>query len=221
MRSTFRRALVALLAVTAIGALVAASASAAFPEFKVSGGKFPTTFTGTSPAVHIQVRGGGGYTCTSSSITGEIVGPKEVAKVIIKFIGPSDCSGFCRQKTLEAWETKELKGSIGFIEKGVSRVGLLLEAAAEPIATCTTPGGRGTEKLQGSIIGELGPTSVMRKAFTLNYQQLEGRQNFRHFEGEEVLHDLQILHETGGTPIELGIETSMSLTTAKEVEIRT
>lgn len=223
-KSRCRTLLAALLAVFAFGALASASASATLPEFKVPGAKYPVTFTGASGAVHLEVRGIGSYTCTSSSITGEIVGPKEIAKVVAKFVGPSGCSGFCNQSGHESfWETKELKGRIDYLSKSTegNRVGLLLEAVAEPIATCTTIGGPGT-KLQGSIIGELGPTRAETKSYELHYEKIEAKQNWLHFEGEKVMHNLKVKYPSLETPAEMGlaVHENMKLTMAQKVELR-
>jgi len=214
MKPALRRVLPAVAAVLAFSALSVATASAAAPEFKVAGGKFPTTFTGTSEAVHIETPGGG-YTCSSSSISGEITGPKEVSKVVIKFGSKGGCSSFCIQTGHEGWETKEMKGAIGYLsQKEGTKVGLLLEPTTEPVANCTRGANGANTKIIGSVIGELGPLHEQRKAFNLEYAKSGSIQEFRSFEGEEVIHDLRPSLSPQGA-----IEAKMSLTTAKEVEI--
>jgi hypothetical protein len=211
-----------LVAVLALGALAAASASAALPEFKVPGAKYPVSFTGTSTAVHLQENGGGSYTCTSSSIAGEITGPKEVGKVVMKFAGALGCGGFCQQTGHEgSWETKELKGRIAYLAKTGKKVGLLLEAATEPVATCPRTGGTQIWKIEGSLIGEIGPVLRSTKAYVLAYEKSGATQALRHFEGEELLHNLQTLAPGSKAGTEMGLETHepMSLTTAQAIEI--
>jgi hypothetical protein len=200
---------------TALCALASATAFAAGPEFKVAGGKFPTTFTGKSEAVDIQVQGAGLYVCSSSTISGEIVGPKEVAKVVIKFGSKGGCGGYCTQTGHEGWETKEMKGTIGVLSKKEgTQVGLLLEPVAEPVASCLRTEEGANTKIIGSIIGQIGPVGVKRTAFQDEYRQSSGVQQFRSFEAEEAIHDLRPTLAIQG-----GIQAAMSLTTAKEVEI--
>jgi hypothetical protein len=215
--SRHRNLLAAFVALIALGASVSASASAALPEFKSS--KYPVTFTGAGAAAHFQEKGGGSYTCISSSISGEITGPNELSKVVVKFVGP--CGGFCKQKGLESWETKELKGSLGYVSKPSQQVGLLLEAVTAPIANCERAGGQQKWKIQGSFIGQITPVRQMVKTFTLNYQQKEGVDGVRKFEGEEALHALQMI-TPNGTSIEAGMEIheGLSLTTSQAIEIR-
>lgn len=211
-----------LVAMFAIGALASASASAALPEFK-SGYKFPIPFTAKSNSVTLNIKGGGAYLCKTSTTTGEITGPKEVAKVIIKFNGENGCSGFCKQPVHEGWwETKELKGRIGYLNKGFRTVGLLLEGTVEPFAKCNTPLFGGPEKLIGAIIGELSPTNTGTTSFALTYKQgvERGQQQITHFEGEEALHNLETIKSPGAAGIKTSVELQEDkVTTAKEVQI--
>jgi hypothetical protein len=209
MRSTFRGVSLALIAVFALGALASASASAALPEFTgTENGKHPVAFTAKSGAVGIQINGGGSLQCIHSSTTGEIINTKEVAKVVIKF-EEGDCasySTFCGQiGHSHFWESNELKGRIAYIskEKGGNRIGLLLEPVTGLFAKCEKPIGQGIEKIQGSILGEISPGSA---PFHLRYTQSGGKQSLTHFEGEEVLHGLEIIHYSGEAAIKAGFE---------------
>jgi hypothetical protein len=217
MRPTFRSVLIALVAVFAFGALASASASAALPEFGL-GTKYPVPFTGSGSTASFK-GAGGTYVCSGSSITGEIVGPKEVAKVVVKFTDASNCVEFCQQTGFEKWETKELKGTIGYLVKSSHTVGLLLEPVAEPIAKCTH-NVRSGAKLQGSIIGELGPVNLSRSSLELNFRGAPGggEQTLRSFEGEELTHRLQML-QVGGGPEPFGLSAQMTLTFARAVKI--
>ena len=167
MESRIRTCLVALVAVLALGAAASASASAALPEFSAS--KFPVTFTGRAPTTHLQDEGSG-YTCNNGgnpeeglSVTGQIVGPKELAKVFIKFVS---CKGLWKK-----CETKELKGRIAYLPEEGHRVGLLLEPVKEPVAECTGVrfGIAEPAKITGSIMGELEPIGKTSTEFFLRY----------------------------------------------------
>jgi len=218
MKSMFRQMLVAFLAAFAVVALASASASAALPEFH--GAKFPVTFTGTSGSVTLRERYGGSYICVGSSITGEIVGPKELAKVVIKFkenAVSGDCHGFCEQPGVKGgWETKELKGRIGYLSKQSKLVGLLLEPVAQPVAKCEQLG-VGPTTIQGSIIGQIGPVLRSSKAYELRFAQLNGVQELTRFEGEEVTHNLERVYP--GQTHELGLRDILKLTMSQQVEI--
>jgi hypothetical protein len=216
MRPVFRRVLVAVLAVIAVGAFASASASAALPEFI---GNLPTTFTGSGGEISIEEETGSKYICKSSSITGTISGPKEVSKVTVKFPG---CTSFCATTATKALETKELKGRIAYISKTQKTVGLLLEPVTEPVAECVFHSGV-TAKIQGSIIGQLGGLNTKRKSpFELNFTAAgsNGRQSVQHFEGEALLHNLQILRPPFPSPFAIGLGSQISFSTEHEVEIR-
>ncbi|HEY5194096.1 MAG TPA: hypothetical protein VIJ39_09545 [Solirubrobacteraceae bacterium] len=206
---------VALVAMFAMSAVVAASASATLPEFR--GGK--TTFTGTFGSASFHETDGAEYGCASGgTISGEITGPKEVAKVVIKFNCATGGFTFCTKSGSSAgvWETKELKGKIGYLNKTNQRVGLLLESSAGPVAECEHAP-RVLAKILGSIIGEIGPVNVKRTGpFSLSFAQSHGLQELQHFEGEELLHNLEI--QTSSSE-KFGLQTGMSLTTKTSMEI--
>jgi hypothetical protein len=214
----YRCLLAALVSALALAA-VAASASAL--EFR--SGKYPVTFTGTGNATTFQEHGGGLYTCNSSSISGEITGPNEVSKVVMKFNGVVGCNGFCRQSPKTGvWETKELKGRLGWIKKSTSEVGLLLEPVTQPIANCERAVSQ-KWKLQGSLIGQITPvreTWGTVNPFLVSLEELEGRDGIRQFEGEEAVHALQ-MGIVGGESVEAGIKVhgGLSLKTSQAIEI--
>jgi hypothetical protein len=206
-----RTALVALVAVSALGAIISASASAAWPEF--TGHKFPVKFTG-STSEHVVFQGSEGTEiCAESAITGEVVGPKEVGKVVVTF---SHCNvQVCGQGEFEKWKTKELKGRIGYLSEKEKSAGLLLEPVAQPFAKCTSIGGK-SNNIEGSIIGKLGPNKISTKSYQLQYSGFpEKHQQWRHFEGEEVMHSLM-----RGPSNELTVSTNVQLTMEAELELR-
>jgi hypothetical protein len=204
-------ALLALVAVSVWLVLAVASASAFTPPEFV-GAKLPVTFTGTGGAFTIEESGGGKYVCSASTIKGEVVGAKEVANVVLTF---SSCGAFCENHT-KLWETKPLKGRLAYVSKANRTVGLLLEAGTEPVAECTHFGS--PAKIQGSIIGLVGPVNTTQTGpFTLAFSETNGKQAVQHFEGEELLHKLQI--QTFGPAIEFGLGGSLSLTMSHALEI--
>jgi hypothetical protein len=193
-----------------------AVASAALPEFATLGSK-PTTFTGKSGSIRMETTTGDAWVCESSSISGEIVPPKELRKVIIQFKGPIGCGGFCRQNAhLGYWETRELKGSIGYTNKATKLVGLLLEPVSEPVANCQPISGIYPEKILGSIIGS-SLQKIGERKLTFSWTQSKGVQTVKHFEGEETMHSLKGLFPSGN--IEAGFEATPELETAGFIEL--
>lgn len=218
MRAMFRCAVGPLAVMAALGVLCVGPASAALPEFK--GQNFThehVTFTGTGGTVTIREAGGPTFTCTTSAMTGEIVSPTEVANVILKF-SSGTCTYFCRT-SVGLWETRALKGRIAYLSKPSKIVGLLLEAATEPITTCTHYEFAGA-KIRGSAIAEIGPvnTASRKTPFTLAYTTGLEQQSWRHFEGEELIHSLNVL-SLGGVSNEFAIEDHQTLTMAREIRI--
>jgi len=218
MRSRLRTAVVVLVAVSALGGLGSASALAVLPEFRLQGNtKFPVTFTGTGD-VNWETAGGSKFFCRSkNSVTGAIVSTTEVAKVVAKF-PKCGAPGFCVVE-----ETKELKGRIAYLpkrENGEKVVGLLLEPVTAPVSKCEEKAFGTLTTLLGSVIGEIRPTNISRVGpFHLTYQQASSKQQLRKFEGEELGHNLEVIHnEAPSEPIGLGGE--LTLTMAHEIEIR-
>jgi hypothetical protein len=212
MTHRYRTMLGTLVAVFALGALASASASAALPEFSP---KSHIKFTGTFGGGEIR-EPSGSYSCSTGSMSGETANGNEVAKVHIKFV----CKGFCTShgEKLGTWETSELKGRLGYVNKTKKEVGLLLEPVTGAVSECeyfAAPA-----KVLGSIIGKLTPVNVSTTNYTLTYEQVEaGVQSIRHFEGEELLHTLELLPSGFTKPRTLGLTGTMSLTMAAKTEI--
>jgi hypothetical protein len=214
-RSRCRTLLVALAAVFAVGALASASASAAFPEFTLPHKlekPIPVAFTAVSNGKVIFQWGPNAVECESSSMSGEIINEKEVAKIVIKFTHICATVNFCRQSGHEGyWETKELKGRIAYVNKAAKEIGLLLEPVAQPFAKCNLSGGLGFETFQGSIIGHIYQETPAH--FGLAYAQSRGKQGLTKFEGEEAVHQLEGVH-AGGAAEKVGEEGGYKITTA-------
>ena len=215
-KSQLRIMLAALAAVFVLTGLAAASASAALPEF--SPGLLPTKFTGTGGEMFIEETSGAGkYVCSSTSITGTITGPKALANVVVKFKSHNRGCAFCFQEKSEEWQSRELKGSIGYISKTAKTVGLLLEPTSGAFAECaghlTLPA-----KVTGSLMGAITPVNSATSKFTAAYHQEHGIQSLQHFEGEEALHNLEIV--TIPVTRKFGLEGSISLTTEQFLELK-
>ncbi|HEY2142175.1 MAG TPA: hypothetical protein VGG98_08955 [Solirubrobacteraceae bacterium] len=221
IRSRFRSVLVAVVATLAIGALsasVVSSASAALPEWELTGGK-NVPFTGTLPATGLREAGGAEYICAGGSISGQISGTKEVSKVFIKFVcGNSNSNAFCTKNGLKAneWETTELKGRLGYRSKSLRTVGLLLEPVSGHFADCSRSGV--LLAILDSLIGEITPLSQTNKLH-LQYNQRSGSQELQHFEGEEVIHNLEVEQVAFHSKQKLGVVATWTLETGKS-EVR-
>jgi hypothetical protein len=192
----------------ALSGIAAASASAALPEFQKEGKPLTEAvkFSASAKGPTIEGASGSEDVCGTQSWTGETKGATELANVTIKV---AECSnGYpCVQ-----FEAKELKGRIGYVSAGV--VGLLLETATQPFATCTV-GKR--PKIIDSLLGGLTPLNVATKELSLTYQQGSGVQAMTDFEGETPIHALEV-----GTVTyeQMGIETSLKLKMEKAIEVK-
>jgi hypothetical protein len=222
MREASKDLLRALTLVLAFSALTAASASATpnYPEFMVHEpghiiGSFPASFTGTGVAADFYEQNGGVIECRTNSITGEIINSKEVANVKLTFGGGGYCAStdyFCAGYESK-WETSTLKGRIAYLSKTSKIVGLLLEPVKQPFAPC-----REYNEITGSIIGQISPVNRSVTEATLKYEGSPyGQQTWRHFEGEELLHNLAL--HISQPPYTLGLSDTITLKTSKTVEI--
>jgi hypothetical protein len=168
---------IALLAVFAVSAMLASTASA-IPKFKLPITKRNfTTASGTSvlraPAKKDVV------TCTSSTTTGgTILGVDEVSAVI-NYAGctlEEGTSGPCTIKSVGASGsnsiiTSTLKGSLGLITGGGSGAGILFKPASGNVfvklAATTTPCKSSETAVEGSVAGEFAPTGKSSKTATI------------------------------------------------------
>jgi hypothetical protein len=216
IRSRFRSVLVAAVAILAVSASVASSASAAWPEWEGTGGK-AVAFSGTLPGTSLEEQNRARYECNGGSISGQMSGTKEVTKVFIRIVCGNQL--FCTKSGLKSneWESTELKGRLGYLNKTERTVGLLLEPVAGHFADCIRSGV--SLAVLNSMIGELLPLGKTRK-HVLRYSQSEGTQSLRHFEGEAVLHNLEVEEVSSHTKQKLGLSAQWTLETAIEVGIR-
>ncbi len=208
IRSRFRSVLVAVVSTLAIGALsasVVSSASAALPEFT----PIHDSFTGNAGGVSIEAPGGK-WNCQQSSITGEVSGAKALSKVFITFSG---CTNLCS----ETFKSKELKGRLGYTNQAKREVAVLLEpVTGTTVGECKAFLGR-TASMRGSVIGKW-PERNRTKNPSLVFSESLGKQNVKHFEGEETNHFLEIA-PTQASWEEMGLAATAQLAMAEPIEV--
>jgi hypothetical protein len=172
--------------------------------------------TGSGENVSFVSTAGGEYGCESSSFTGTMVGPKEIAKVVLTMTCVNG-EKFCLQGHEGKWVSHELRGRIAYLSKASKTVGLLLEPAVAggTIATCENPVGASIE-IKGSVIGAFEGKGRFKQA-PLKYEGSRGVQQFTHFEGEEALHQIERVHGFEGV---FSMSTTMKLTFEKEKELK-
>ncbi len=232
MRSMFRSALVALVAVLAVGVVASASASAALPEFQKGGKGLSNTvkFKATARGGIIESKSGvGGPACTYS-VTGEITSPKEVSNIFIRGtkcrinLKPIIQEEVCTGPGLKEGEIAfaALSGRIGYLAG--KTVGLLLEPTGGGLIEECKVGKEGVYKLRGSVIGKIKPLNEETTELTLVFQKGIGRgeQLPTHFEGEEAVHSLEsavnLLNH--GQFEKTAIEDTFSISSEEAIEVK-
>jgi hypothetical protein len=217
IRTVLVKAGLGLLAALAIGGPLAASASAALPEFS---GPFPKGFTSKSGAVTVETVGGIKLTCTASADKGKITGPK-VGTVVVKLSGCVALRYKCTSHGAAEGEivTNTLETNLGYISGPSKRVGVDLIPAARggPFTEFTCHGL--TIVVRGSVIGQVTPINKTVKAltkFNLAFKQSMGKQKPTSFEGgpTDVLSG-----SIGETSQEAGLSLSDSIVFSEAVEI--
>jgi hypothetical protein len=172
-----------LLATFAIGAALAASASAALPEFS---GPFPKPFTSTSSKSTLETVGKTKVTCTADTNTGEVTGPSG-GVVTVRFTGCAVKSFPCNSPGGAAGEivTHPLTATLGYVSREPKEVGLdLANPAGALIAEfqCVNI----LASVKGSVIGLITPINKLLappKHFTLKFMQKKGIQKIINFAG--------------------------------------
>jgi hypothetical protein len=238
----FRSVPLALLATFAIGAIGAADASAALPEFIPNTGQvFPIHFTGKGGLVKFSDKAGLTFTCKHRTVTGEIDGlngvhnatkSNELHKVVETY---SECT--------ECWtpgagtgviKTEPLKGKLGYISKTNKEVALEFEGEGEhPLQEplwanikCSSPF-IGEGQIRGHLFGQIPAINDKGKEefnhliseFQLDMTAVSnGVQKITHFEGGLKNEQLEFIY--GGTIKQLfAVEDSGYIETEKTIEI--
>jgi hypothetical protein len=221
-RSTSKRLLLALAgtAVMAVGVVSSASALS-LPEFSPTKG---VHFTGTAGGVFLQEKTGlATYKCQTVEVEGEVVGAKEVKKLIIRVPGNQlGCNGFCENtKNAGSLETRELKGTLGYLSKSAKTVGLLVEpvGGGSDVSSCWSWARASNASINGDLILPLiGVVNSKTTEFKIGLHQKEGTQEIRKLEGEATAHQWSIFPE-GFEEIPFGFEGSFQVKAAKSLEV--
>jgi hypothetical protein len=169
------------------------------PEFKFTGGAhlFPKEFKGTIGASSFEFEGTD-LSYADGTITGTLIGPNEVAGVVLKLVDtePDNACYNTKVEKLAELVTNPLIGRVGYVSKSTKTVGLLLEPVSGPIANCENHA-FGKQELVGSLIGGFTPVNKLTQSFNLDFETEGGGggkklgQRFEAFEGEEALHHIE------------------------------
>jgi hypothetical protein len=228
----FRTVGLCLVAVFALGAVVASSASATLePEFT---GSFPNSFTSSSLGSSVLKTHGESMTCAHLSNSGVITGPK-MGSVDLAFSGCSLSNTFpCNSAGAASEEirTSLLLMTPGYIKKGTpTEVGVQLEPATVGGAftefTCHIRIGEEPEttelvEIKGAVIGRITSPNKQTLEFELSFSEgTGGVQSVAKFEGEKRKEDhLLEVFFNGETKAVKGVEiTNDMIFTEKDTEI--
>jgi len=206
-----------LVAVFAMSAVVAASASAALPEFS---GPFPKPFKSKSGAVLIETASRVKARCKAGTNVGEVTGPK--TDVVTLRLTGCEADGFkCSTKGATEGEivSSPLSSTLGYINKAKKEVGIALESATGAAAEFTC--GPASVVVTGSVIGKITPINKKVKAgkpFILKFTQAKGKQKPTKLEGGPV--DVPMGSVDGGAPVEAGVSARVEITLSELAEIK-
>jgi hypothetical protein len=219
-----------LVAVFAMTAVTAASASAAAPEFTVASKFESKGGAGTLETSKSKEK----VKCTAEKDSGENAVGKTVSKVTVTFTG-CESSGFkCSTSGQSSGEikTNPLKGELVFLAEGgkvTTKVGLALEPeTGTEFVEFNCAGGIVKVKVKGSVLGEIKPIKekVGPKAktthYTLTYTQSAGTQHFTEAEFKnngKLVKDTLETSKNGGAFEGSAEETSSEVFPEKEGEI--
>jgi hypothetical protein len=162
-----------LTALSTLGAVLAICgiASAATPEISPTPTKAsPLTFTGHSTAdVVLEASNGSVWDCRSLTLSGEISSSTEVtAKGQF-----TECGG---KLSGSFGPTELLHGSLGYIEYGATRTGLLLAGSGTEEVFAKNFGFPTVTSIFGGVIGNLTPVNTQSNTLTLKYEVVPGTQ---------------------------------------------
>ncbi len=186
MKYALRSTLLALVAVFALGAVVASAASAAEPEFKPMPAK--KKFTSTGGAVTFK-EGGNTITCSSSTTSGEITGVSTIGKLVVTykkceaFLPKGKCSFHSPGRVAGEIVTNALKGELGTVstKEAASGVGVLLlpetgQTWAMIESPCAEPE---STPLTGRLAGEVTPIGKKQTSMNIVFSAPGGVQGIK------------------------------------------
>lgn len=192
MRSVFRKALIVLVVVSAMGALASASASAALPEFT---GPFPKIYTLTlGNNVRLEPQDGEEtITCdreTQARGSGEITSAKEMRTSFVF----SECkwnTTSCRTSGASPGElrTETFSSALVYLSKAKQEVGILLHAYNKvtkktifiPQFLC---GGLTGGPISGELIAPATPVNTKAAIYKISFKETKGKQEPSEYENE-------------------------------------
>lgn len=200
----------AVLAVVALTSIAAATASAAAPEF------LPTlnSFTSTSGAGTLQIKGGNTVECTSDTDEGKVTGSLTVTTTV-EFLGCLIFKIVGAHSTGDAEGTILVKGSgeLCFINKAKEEVALALA-----VETLTVEAVGAKSEITGTVLGKVNPVNKLTLGGELIYKQTGGAQEIERCEGGATL--VLSASENGGAAKQAGEQTTDKITyTEKEEEV--
>jgi hypothetical protein len=171
---------ISFVAVVALSAIAAASASAALPEFVTA--SFPITFTSVSslagsPSLEPTLHGplGVSVVCKMGSVKGEVSTAKAVVKVEVVYTECKDGSTTCTTSGQAAGTviTKAASGTVGYISKENKTAGIEFKPGSGAFAEFSC--GILSVKIEGCVIGEAKPTNKSQLTGELLFEENAGK----------------------------------------------
>lgn len=204
--------LLAAIVALAIGAVTAASASAAELEQTPTSGKFTVSAAGGT----FQTKSGSEITCKTVSGSGEVTGAK-TATSKVTFEGCTSSGVKCTAgKTSGSIET-EINGELVWLSKAGLSAGQKLTLAKELTVTCLFI----KIKVKGSTLCPIEPVNEKTTTLKLTCKQKGGKQEFTEYENEEGKKIQAItLTNISGTFEESGLASTESLSFSSMVEVK-
>lgn len=171
-------------------------------------------FTGTSGLSRL-IAGGNVVRCTADTEEGSLSGKDGLSKVLVKFKS-------CRLESLETVTCKtpgaaegevvtaSLSGRLGYVEVLGKKVGALLkpETGEEFTKGEISCGVLAKIKIRGSIIGEVTPINTFTSKVKLIFKVVEGQQEWREIQIEEMPQTAKLESSTNGGVFQLTQEES-------------
>jgi hypothetical protein len=210
------------MAAAALGCVSAASASAAEPIFEkvivvpvAEGEKIP--FSSTGAKATLETVGKKAIVCTSSSGTGEIVGPSGI-DLGVTFKGCESAATKCTSTGAAEGEivTNGFEGKLGDLKSG-STPGIALSQRTGKTNDAEFACGATKVKLFGGVVGPITAVGKKTTKLTLTYAARSGIQLFESLFGGPINALSASFGET--TAEQTGLVAHLSLKFAEEVEV--
>ncbi len=205
--------LFAALVALAIGAVAAASASAAELEQIPASGKFTVS---AAAGGTFQTKSGSSITCKTVSGSGEVTGVK-TATSKVTFEGCTSLGFKCTAgKTAGSIET-EINGELVWLSKAGLKAGQKLTLAKELSVTCSFI----KITVKGSTLCPIEPVNTKTTTLKLSCKQTGGKQEFTEYENEKGEKFKAITESNkGGGFEESGLTSAESLSFTTMVEVK-